>query len=471
MIGKTQPVNAYNWRMRRYKPALLMFVMLLLIACTPGQQNEQVTVISHPDGPLYAGDQISFEVLEPAEKGNEPGSVEVSFNDQPLGSAGFAPYGLGLRNQATLWWIWDTRNLGPGRYTLTFTRRPENETWEKTFTLHPANQVPAPEPGAHWVSTTSNCCTLYYITGTAAERDIATLTQEADRQSADVSAQLGSSLEKRIDIVIMSRVVGHGGYTWNGIYTSYLEDNYVGNDMSVLFHHEFVHYYDQAMGGNYLPAILQEGLAVYLTGGHFKPELLGPRAAGLFQLGQYLPLSTISDDFYKQQHDISYLEAGALVEYLVETYGWGAYNEFYRSIPAPENTTVSGVLGSALQDSFGISFSDLETGYRAFLQSQPVSEEVVTDLQLTISFFDSIRRYQLAFDPSAYFLTAWLPDASTMRERGIVADLLRHPNGWKNRLFESLLIRSQKELFNGDYPGAAESLGWTEWILNIVSPR
>ena len=463
-------MGAYNYCMRRSLFSLLMVATILLTTCRPVQQTGQVTVITHPDGRLYTGDQISFEVLDPAVKNGEPGSIEVSFNGQLLGSASFAPYGLGLRNQATLWWIWDTLNLKPGRYTLTFTRQPENDTWEETFTLHPADRVPAPEPGAHWTSTTSTCCSLYYITGTAAERDITFLSQEADRQSAEVSAQLGSSLDKKMDIVIMSRVIGHGGYTWNGIYATYLDDNYIGNDMSILFHHEFVHYYDQAVGGTYLPAILQEGLAVYLAGGHFKPEALGPRAAGLLQLGWYLPLPTISDDFYKQQHDISYLEAGALVDYLVETYGWGAFNEFYRSIPVPENTTISAVLDSAFQDSFGISLDTLESAFLIFLKSQPVSKEEVTDLELTISFFDSVRRYQLALDPSAYFLTAWLPDASVMRERAIVADLLRHPSGWENHLFESLLIRSQRELFTGDYKNAAINLRWTEWMLDIVSP-
>jgi hypothetical protein len=190
----------------------------------------------------------------------------------------------------------------------------------------------------------------------------------------------------------------------------------------------------------------------------------------LLQLGWYLPLSNISDNFYKQQHDISYLEAGALVEYLVETDGWGAFNEFYRSIPAPENTAISVALDSAIQDSFGISFDALESAFLGYLRSQSVSKEVVTDLKLTISFFDSIRRYQLALDPSAYFLTAWLPDASVMRERAIVADLLRHPSGWENRLFDSLLIRSQKELFRGDYKNAANHLRWTDWMLDIISP-
>lgn len=449
---------------------VLLLIFILLASCTPGLPAEQITVIPHPDGPIYVGDQVSFEVLAPTATGDKTGSIEVTFDGQELGSAGFAPYGIGGRNQATLWWAWNTRDLKPGNYTLTFTRLPDNTTWTETFSLHPADLVPSPEPTAHWVSTTTVCCNLYYITGTAAERDIAALSQEADEQSAAVSTQMGSSLNERINIILISRVVGHGGFTWSGIYTSYLDENYIGNDMSILFHHEFVHYYDGALGGGYLPAMLQEGLAVFLTGGHFKPEPLGPRAAALLNLGWYIPLTSIADNFYKQQHDIGYLEAGALVQYLVKTYGWGAFNEFYRTIPAPENQTDSAVLDTALQDCFGISFAFLETAYLAYLQSQPVTGDLVTDLQLTVTFFDTARHYQEVLDPSAYFLTAWLPDSSVMRQRGIVADFLRHPEGWENRLFETLLIRSYGEIYNGDYKRAERTLRWTNWLLNSVTP-
>ena len=454
----------------RHAKYTLILIFFLLSSCASIRPAEQITVITHPDGPLFVGDQVSFEVLAPAVTDDKTGSIEVTFNGQELGSAGFAPFGIGSRNQATLWWVWDTHDLKPGSYTLTFTRLPDNTTWTESFPLHPADQVPSPEPDAHWVSTTTVCCNLYYITGTAAERDIATLSREADEQSAVVSTQMGTSLSKRMDIVFMSRVVGHGGFTGSSIYVSYLDDNYIGNDMSILFHHEFIHFYDSELGGDYLPTMLQEGLAVYLTGGHFKPEPLGPRAAALLDLGSYIPLTTIADDFYNQQHDIAYLEAGALVNYLVETYGWNAFNEFYRTIPAPESQTVSAVLDTALEDHFGLSFADLETAYLAYLQSQPVTQDERSDLQLTIAFFDTVRRYQEALDPSAYFLTAWLPDGSGMRQRGIVADFLRHSERWDNRLLESLLIRSNRELFSRDYINSERTLRWTNWLLNIITP-
>jgi hypothetical protein len=449
---------------------LLLLSIISLESCSAAHPVSQITVISHPDGPLYVGDQVSFEVLVPSNSDQNTSSVEVSYAGQQLGSAPFAPYGIGGRSQATLWWVWNTRELKPGNHILSFTRLPENITWKESFTLHSADQVPSPEPGAHWTSTVTACCTLYYITGTAAERDISILGEEADKESAGVSVQMDTTLSQKIDINLMSRVVGQGGFTLDSVYLSYLDENYIGNDMPIVFHHEFVHYYDSSLGGIYRPSMLEEGLAVYLTGGHFKPEPLGPRAAALLVLGWYIPLSTVANDFYNQQHDIAYLEAGSLVKYLVETYGWSSFNQFYRTIPEPNNQSVSAVMDKALLEHFGLSFSDLENGYLSYLRSQTVTIGIRTDLQLTVTFFDTARHYQELLDPSAYFLTAWLPDARVMRQRGIVADYLRRPEGWKNKLLEPLLIRSQKELFSGDYKNTGLTLQLTNRLMDIIAP-
>ena len=456
--------------MRRFVLSALLIIVLILPSCIPASPTSKVEVITHPDGPLYVGDQVSFEVLAPDASQPKGSSVEVEFNGQVLGRADFSPYGLGGRDQATLWWIWDTRNLNPGRYTLTFTRLPDNFTWDETISLHPASQVPPPEPEAHWASTTTVCCTIYYITGTAAARDIAALSQEADQESADVASQLDAKLDKRIDLVLMPRVIGQGGFTESEIYVSYLDGNYIGNDAPIIFHHEFVHYYDNLLGGDNRPSIFEEGLAVYLTGGHFKPEPLLARGAALLDLGRYIPLTTLADDFYNQQHEIGYLEAATLVEYLVNTYGWQAFNDFYRTIPQSNGGTVSEAIDSALRQHFGISFADMETAYLDYLRSQPFTDDERTDLKLTVEFFDTVRRYQKVLDPSAYFLTAWLPDGAAMRQRGIVADFLRSPRGWKNRLVEAMLSRAQMELFSGDYKDTERTLKWINWVLDVVAP-
>ena len=181
-------------------------------------------------------------------------------------------------------------DLKPGRYTLTFTR-PDALTWDETVTLHPAD-TSRRRNRRRTGPTINTCCIIHYITGTAAARDIASLSQEADDQSAAVAAQMSYQLEANIDVTLMPRVIGQGGFTAGSVYVSYLDGNYMGNEMPILFHHEFVHFYDGEIGGDYRPSIFEEGLAVYLTGGHFKPEPLGPRAAALLDLGWYIPLTT-----------------------------------------------------------------------------------------------------------------------------------------------------------------------------------
>jgi len=457
--------------MRRLLVCVCLGIACLLIGCSPAQPAGQLQVIAHPDGPLYVGDQVSFEVLAPVPPGKQDGSVQVAFQGHTLGQAGFAPFGMGRRNQATLWWVWDTSGLKPGRYALTFTRLPDKFSWGETFSLRPENQVPPPQPGAHWASSTTTCCIFHYITGTAAARDILILGRQADQEAAVVAKQIGIKLDKPIDVILMSRVIGQGGFTTGSVYLSYLDGNYTSDDMPILFHHEFVHYYDAAAGGKYRPPFFEEGLAVYLTGGHFKPEPLVARAAALLTLGRYIPLAVLADDFYNEQHDIGYLEAATLVKYIVETYGWAAFNQFYRDISAPgSGQSDSAVIDVALRAHFNLSFADLETAYLAYLRKQPFTDDQRTDLQVTVAFFDAVRRYQATLDPSAYFLYAWLPDGSVMRQRNILADLLRHPDGWENQLSESLLEHAHAEWFSADYAGAERTLQWTNRALDIFAP-
>src|SRR5664280_255113 len=447
-----------------------LFIALLLEGCSPAQPAGQLQVIAHPDGPLFVGDQVSFEILGPIAPGEQGGSIQVTFQGQELGQASFAPFGMGSRNQATLWWAWDTRNLKPGRYAVTFSRLPDKFSWTESFALRPASQVPPPQPGAHWTALNTTCCIIHYITGTAAARDIDVLGREADQASASVAGQMGITLDKPIDVTLMSRVLGQGGFTTNSVYLSYLDGNYTGDEMPILFHHEFVHYYDAVEGGNYRPPFFEEGLAVYFSGGHFKPEPLVARAAALLTLGGYIPLTSVANNFYNQQHDISYLEAATLVKYMLDTYGWADFNQFYRDISAPDKgQSDSAVIDAALQVHFKRSFAGLESAYLVYLRRQPFTAEERIDLKMTVNYYDTVRRYQQALDPSAYYLYAWLPDGSVMRQRNIVAGLLRHPAGWQNRLCEALLERTHAEWFSGDYDGAERTLQWTNWLLNILA--
>jgi hypothetical protein len=70
---------------------------------------------------------------------------------------------------------------------------------------------------------------------------------------------MGTNLSSRINVVLVSRLVGQDGFTSSEIYLSYLDANYVGSDMSILLHHEFVHYYDCVLGGVYFHPYSRKG--------------------------------------------------------------------------------------------------------------------------------------------------------------------------------------------------------------------
>ncbi len=455
--------------MRRY--GLFASLLLLALACqllVPGKLlPPQFTVITHPDGPLYAGDQVSFEVLGPVS--GETEEVIVSLDGDELGRARFDHFGVGGREQATLWWAWDTRGLGPGAYTLDFLLAPDGPRWRETVELADSSQVPPPEPEAAWASVTTDCCILHYITGTEAERDLAELIAVTDAQAVSVAASMQVGFDSPVTVTFMPRVLGHGGFADRSIYVSYLDQNYTGDDTLQIVEHEMVHILDRQIGGNFRQTMFIEGLAVYVSGGHYKPEPLMARAAALLELGRYIPITTLADDFYNQQHEIGYLEAGALVGFMVEAYGWEAFDAFYRGMElAPSD---SQAIDAALQKHFGLSFSELEEGFLAFLEDQAVSEAVREDLRLTILQFDTIRRYQQRLDPSAYFLTAWLPDGEVMRQRGIVADFLRRPRLLLNQVVEYILTEVDAALGAQDFDRAEALLDIANAILDFYGIR
>jgi hypothetical protein len=429
------------------------------------------TVKFHPDGPLFSGDLVSLEVIAPPGSDMKDKKVQVELlGDRPvdLGSAVFGAFGIGGRSQATLTWAWDTSGLAPGDYQLAFQVLPEGSTWTTTVSIYPAEEVPPPEPQADWETVNSECCVVNYITGTDAARDIEQLLEVADEQGRMAVKQMGVDFSDPIPVTLVPRVLGHGGFAANEIYISYLDRNYAGNDFSQVLHHEMVHLLDGRLGGELRPSLLVEGLAVYLAGGHYKKEPLFSRAAALVEMGRYIPLTALADSFYTSQHEIGYLEGAALVQYLVNTYGWQAFDSFYRDIKPQSSGKQSDAIEAALLDHFGLSLSQMEGTFLTNLYHQQINPDVFDDLRLTIAYYDAVRRYQQLLDPSAYFLTAWLPDGPQMRERGIVADFLRHPNGPDNQQIETLLIEADEDLRAGDYPEAEKTLVTVNRFLDLI---
>jgi hypothetical protein len=228
-----------------------------------------------------------------------------------------------------------------------------------------------------------------------------------------------------------------------------------------------VHWLDSQQKSGLRLSILQEGLAVYLSGGHFKAEPRLPRAAALLKLGWYIPLQKLANNFYLSQHEISYAEAAALVDYLVTTYGKDQFNTFYRNIQPAADGTEATALDEALQKHFQLSLDQLDQDFKEYLQEQPYTENDLTDLRLTVAYYDTLRRYQQAWDPSAYFLTAWIPNPREMRERQIVADFLREPRLSPNRQIEAQLKQADASLYAGRYAEAEAQLQQINLALTL----
>lgn len=428
--------------------------------------SERFITRYHPEVALYAGDLVSLEVLAPTDFDEKNAKVRVSLGETLLDETTFELYGIARRRQATFYWLWDTKGLNPGPYVLTFSVLPAGPEWKETVTLLPVSAMPRPEQDARWESLTTDCCILHYITNTDAQRDIETLADRVEEQAAKARQNMGVGFDDPVQITFMPRVLGHGGFAADEIYVSYLDENYAGGDPVQVIHHEMIHILDARLGGDYRPSILVEGLATYLSEGHFKIEPILPRAAALFELDWYIPLETLANDFYPSQHEIGYLEGAALIGYLVETHGRDGFDRFYRNLPDPKDKTPAQALDAALAREFGKGLKQTEEDFIRFLRQQPVTPEIVADLRLSVAFYDTVRRYQRMMDSSAYFMTAWLMYGPDVRERNLVADYLRYPNEELNQQIITLLVRADRHLRAGEYAETESLLREVNFILD-----
>lgn len=196
-----------------------------------------------------------------------------------------------------------------------------------------------------------------------------------------------------------------------------------------------------------------------------------PRAAALLDdyLDWYIPLNELTQEFYASQHEIGYLEAGALVAYMVERWGWEAYSDFYRDIHPQDDGGETEAINSAVLAHFGVSYSTLEQDFITTLQTQTETALWLEDVRLTVTYYDTLRRYQQMLDPSAYFRTAWLLDTEEMRRRDIVADYYRHPSKAENVTLEIMLIAASEDISTGNHSSADAKLTAVNAVLDAMT--
>lgn len=438
-------------------------------------QNEDVFLYPVPD--IYAGDSVTFQVLAHVPDTVDPQSVTVhvlvDYQDVAEGT-------LSARNLAgdavgLFEWAWDTTDE-TGEHLVhvildrydTVTVGDENRTnnqVELTVSVLDPLKLPPNERNATWVTAETDCCIIHVVSGTAAYRDLPDLSVQVETAVQQAALQLEEELSRKIDVYLIDRVIGQGGYAGNAVVISYLDRQYASQGFEQVLTHEAVHIIDRQFAPERI-TFMAEGLAVWGSGGHYKPEDIDPRAAALVKLNQYVPLAELIDNFYPVQHEIGYLEAAGFVNYLVNTYGWPQFKQFYTDVTAEDAATMSQAVDLNLQQYFGITLAQAEADWLAYLNNLPEDRNVLIDLQTTIRYYNVMRRYQRFYDPTAYFLTAWLPYPGALQTDGNPADLTRHPQGEINVTLEVMLQAADMASRAGDYNKANVLLDSVTRILD-----
>jgi hypothetical protein len=439
--------------------------------------------------PVYSGDLVSFRVTlhNGSPRALDQVPVRVYLGDARNGSRPLTdpvPSGYlaaGGEASVTFQWVWNTAGLvgpqtvsvvaNPDRRLRTGSENPGDEDPHNnlavlSLTVLPAGARPPVEADAHWNSARNRCCVFNFITGTAADRDLDRLLRQADASVSYVERLLGVTLDQPLRVYVINRVLGHGGFASDWVLISYLDRDYAAGNLDQLLRHEATHALERRWAGRGERLLMMsEGLAVWAAGGHFKPEPLAERAAALLALGRYKPLADLAPDFYDEQHDISYLEAGAFVQYLADRYGTDRLRQLYASFQPRPNASDTDTLDRALRSVYGRSLADLEVDWLAELRQLQPGPRQQRDLGLTINYYDAVRRYQQVLDPSAYFRHPWLPDVTQAQRRGIVADFLRHPRAPANVTLETMLIAAHDALLTGAFDRAEQLLGAIDAVL------
>ena len=422
-------------------------------------------IFLYPVPEIYAGDQVTFQILAtvptPVAADTVPVHILVDGNELVSGT-------LGWRNLAgdavgLFEWVWDTTNqIGEHSIQVILDRNDliqngdenpnNNQAMVTAVVQDPALLLPI-EANATWVTAETNCCFVHVVSNTAAYRDLTDLLGLVENSFAQASTGLVETPDRKYDVYFIDRVIGQGGYAGSSMVISYLDRQYSSSGLAEVVTHEAVHLIDRQFAPQRI-TFLAEGLAVWVSGGHYKQEDLRQRSAALVQIGGYLPLAQLIDDFYPVQHEIGYLEAAGFISYLIDVYGWDQFKSFYADVTYDDAATLSESMNINLRKYYGVALSEAEANWLTYLAQVQLQNTAVIDLQTTLRYYDSMRQYQQLYDPTAYFLTAWLPYPQTLEEEGNPADLTRHPETDINIALELMLQEADKVLRNANYDRA-----------------
>jgi hypothetical protein len=422
----------------------------------------------YPVAPYHVGDVLSVRITYTGQQDMGGNEIMLFLAETPgdsLETTTFSHY----NQQAVFYWVLDTKGFEPSFVRFRFTIPELEETWTAGINLLPT----PPGREARWETIHTECCTLHFISGTDAAEDIQIIQEAVQEEVSSTLSQFfpdgvpsNFALEHSLTLNFIPVAVGHGGFASDEAVITYNHHNWLGSDFETLIHHEMVHVLDRQLNDEGpRPRFLSEGLAVYLSGGHYQQEDILVRAAALLQTGMYLPLTDIMDDFYAAQHEIGYAEAGALVSYMIRRWGWESYIDFYFNLPEGDSDT--DIISTALKKEFGLDLTTLETEFKAYLQGLEPSVLVQADVRLTVQLYDAVRRYQSLAIPSAHFRTAWWPPVDHMRENEITGDYAFREKSPSNIIIENLFQEVHQAREKKAYAHAEEALNQIHTYLNI----
>lgn len=431
-------------------------------------------VVLYPTPRLYVGDQVTFQISPYVPPEVAPGdvTVRISLDGDVLVENRLNRPNLGGQVTGLYEWVWYIDQPGDYRLTVELDPRDEIHTGDAnpannivSLTISAAQATVAP-PQRAWRTLTTPNANIHVVTGTAADRDGEALTAQVEQAVTHAAAVLGVIPSRPVEFFFIERILGQGGYAGSAIVITYADRNYAGGGLYEVLVHESIHVLDNSFEPPDAFRFMTEGLAVWGAGGHYKPESLDQRAAALLmETDQYIPLAALIDNFYPAQHEVGYLEAGALVTYLVQRYGWERVRDLYSSLRQPSGVPESQVMDNAFQAQLGVTLAQIEADWHTYLRQQPRDPNAAADLLTTIRYYDIMRQYQQQYDPTAYFLDAWLPTPGVLLERESTAEVTRRPTAEVNVALEMMLEAADVALRRAQVARANALLDSVERVL------
>jgi hypothetical protein len=422
---------------------------------TPGVHTTYPTgqVFLYP-GPLhYEGDFLTAEIPLIGSRNNIKARVSID-NGETIDIEHQIAINPALTSIAiVLPDFWDTSRQA-GLHTLYIQTLINGVSFDFNLDVHilPASQRPAQELELAWETAIRECCTVHYLKGTAADRDLSAILDDIERNVKVVEDVFQFEFEPQVfTIYLVDKAWGNGGYAFSGgIVINYLDRAYgPAQNLDQLLRHEMTHTAMSIL--NFNPAMgpmMGEGIPVFVAGGHYNEEPVRERAAALLDLDMAVPIEALFYQFGALQHEARYLQSAAAVAFLAEQCGWEQVVHIGTNV-IPQAQDSWDWFQKSLAQVCGFTKQQLEDEFVDWLRLVNPGGQV-DHLQLTIELNNLRRDYQLCCAPSLDY-TSLGPDPL---EAASLPVFVREGRSPENIAIEVMIGQAQSALHAGDYDRA-----------------